>query len=97
MQIFVKISSATKVENLPFSDKSAELATLFVELLIEKKLRIFHEKNLSFVENETTELPVLTKILAFFENFWRFSELSRKKRCLKSKQTCKQTKFQFFS
>ena len=28
MQIFVKISSATKVENLPFSEKSAELATL---------------------------------------------------------------------
>ena len=28
MQIFVKISSASKVENLPFSEKSAELATL---------------------------------------------------------------------
>ena len=30
MQIFVKISSASKVENLPFSEKSAELATLAI-------------------------------------------------------------------
>ena len=29
LQIFVKISSARKIENLPFSEKSAELATLF--------------------------------------------------------------------
>ena len=30
LQIFVKISSARKIENLPFSEKSAELATLLI-------------------------------------------------------------------
>ena len=44
LQIFVKFSSARKIENLPFSEKSAELATLRIAVGTELYYR--HQRNL---------------------------------------------------